>query len=99
MLGSLQDRDQGLGLSGLGRLVDQHLSELQVAQTPIKCSDASSADDISVLQNLIFSLPLEFLELFVVFFVKFALIFLELHQPLHFFKLTFLQVLDLLVER
>jgi len=65
----LQDWDQGLWFGCLGGLVNQHLSKSEVANSPVKSSNAGGANDIGVLQNFVFSLPLQFFQSFIVFLV------------------------------
>lgn len=98
MLGSLQDRDQRLGLCRLSGLVNQDLSEAEVANSSVEGCNTSSADDICVAQNLILGLSLQILELLLVFFIEFTLVIFLFDEFLHADIVTLAQVLDLFVQ-
>lgn len=55
---ALKDRDESLGLCRLCCFINQHLSELDVPDSPVKCGNASSADDIGTLDDFVLSLLL-----------------------------------------
>lgn len=98
MLGTLEDGNKCFRFSSLRGFINKYLSEFQVAQSSVECRHTSSTNYIRVLKNFVFSLTLQFLKLFVIFFVKLALIFFQGHKLLHLHELTFFKMFDLLVQ-
>jgi len=76
VLGTLKDWNQGLRLRRLGSLIDQDLTEAEVADSAIEGCDTSRADNISVAQDLVFGLTLQLLEFLLVIFVQLTLLLL-----------------------
>ena len=98
VLGSLEDRNERLRLSCLRSLINEHLAELQISDSPIERGDAGRTNDVCVFQNLLFSLPLQILQLLFVFFVELSLLVFKENQFLHASIVALFQVLDLFVE-
>ena len=48
MLGTLEDRNEGLWLGGLRRFVNQDLSEAEIPNPSIESGDTSGANDICI---------------------------------------------------
>ena len=98
VLGALQDRNESLGLSSLGGLIDKDLLEFEMLQSLVKSADASSTNDIGVSQNFIFCLSLQIFVDFIVLLIQFAVDFSLLNKLLHSLERPVFQVLYLLVK-
>ena len=73
MLSSFQYRYQSLRFSSLCGLINKYLSKLELFESSIECGDTCSTYDFSILKDLIFSLPLQVLQLFVLFITQISL--------------------------
>ena len=96
LLRAKNDRNHALWFSSLSRFIDQNRSESKFSKSRIASADASCANDISIEQEILFSLSSEgSITLFVVW-GKFAHFALELAE---FSELALLvQILDLVME-
>jgi hypothetical protein len=98
VLRPFKDRNQSFWLRSLSGFIDQHLLEFYRLQTLVKSRDTSGANDISISDDLIFSLSLKVLESFVIFLVQLPILISLHHELLHSLKLVMFQMFDLLVE-
>jgi len=99
MLSPLKNRNEHLRFRRLRRLINQHLPKPQLSQPPIKSRHTRRTNHIGILENLILSLFDQIFELFVLFFVEFALFVFFLDKLLHFGVGAFGQMFHLLMQR
>ena len=99
MLRSLEDGNESFRLSSLGGLIDQDLGEPELLKASVEGGNASRADDLCVLEDLILSESLEILELLVFLLIQIPLLFLLSDKVLHDSEGTMIKVLDLLMKR
>ena len=83
VLGTLKYWDESLWLRGLGCLIYEHLSESEVADSPITGSHTGSTYNIGILKDFLFSLPPKLLERLFIFLSQLSLHLLLFNKFVH----------------
>ena len=99
MLCSLKDWDKCLWLCCLSCFINKDLREPKLLESSVKSCHTSSANDLSILQNLILSLSFQVLQLFVFFLIQITLLFLFKEKVLHDLEWSMIEMLDLFMQR
>mmetsp|Transcript_54928 Transcript_54928/g.160281 ORF Transcript_54928/g.160281 Transcript_54928/m.160281 type:complete len:228 (+) Transcript_54928:2069-2752(+) len=93
------DRDEALGLCGLGRLVAEDLLESEVCKPGVPGADAGGANDVCRLQELSLCGILELLELLLIAVRELPQLLLQGEELLQLLVVRRVQVPDLVVKR